>query len=428
MSAETGINLATVGTAELKAMSVPVFRASLEQMSGEAIARFRKMRKLSNDHRQTLEKYLVDHPEKRLGGDDAPPAPSGKTKKAAKPAKPALKPAKVVKAAKPSRLPMLKSRLRAWWEGVAVGDLPRLDAARANGKKPAKIEPSLPPAPSAAPPTPALPTPAVLSPIEERIDIIQSIWGEGFSLPGGDSFFPGLLRNISFPAGSPCLDVAPGLGGSMRAVAEAYGLTIEGLEGEPIFAVAGGVISDKLGMLSQTPIRSGDPETEPLGDKRYGAIFAREALFSFRDRKKFLTSAMRALVNGGALLITDFVLTDRAKCDVLDTWRAAEPRKPTPSTLEEYGELLAHLRYEVKSTDDLTAEYVALIQTGWKELHAHLKNAKIQPEKAAMLMDEADLWMARCRALESGRLKLIFIHARMHHGPKRALNDPMTID
>ncbi len=426
MSAETGINLATVGTAELKAMSVPIFRASLEQMSGEAIARFRKMRKLSNDHRQTLEKYLTEHPEKRMGGDEATPPPK-KSGKSTKSARSIAKPTQAV-ASGPSRLSIFKLRLRAWWEGVDVGDLPRLDAARAAGKKPEKIEPTANPAPPAAPVAPPASAPLPLSPIEERIDIIQSIWGEGFSLPGGDSFFPGLLRNVSFPVGSPCLDVAPGLGGSMRSVAKAYGLTIEGLEGEPIFAVAGGMISDRLGMLAQTPIRSGDPESEPLGDKHYGAIFAREALFSFRDRRKFLACAMRALVDGGALLITDFVLTDRAKCDVVDTWRAAELRKPTPCTLEEYSELLAHLRFEVKSMDDLTAEYVALIQTGWKKVHSHLKNAKIQPEKAAMLMEEAGLWMARCRALESGRLKLIFIHARMHHGPKRALNDPMTID
>ncbi|KAB7738544.1 methyltransferase domain-containing protein [Parvibaculum sedimenti] len=427
MGAETGINLATVGTAELKAMSVPVFRASLEQMSGEAIARFRKMRKLSNDHRQTLEKYLIEHPEKRPSGDDEPAPLPKKSGKAAKSAQPSSKHMKAA-ATGPSRLSIFKLRLRAWWEGVNVGDLPRLDAARASGKKPEKIEPALSPAPVAAPMAAPVSAPPPLSPIEERIDIIQSIWGEGFSLPGGDGFFPGLLRNISLPAGSPCLDVAPGLGGSMRAVAKALNLTIEGLEGEPIFAVAGGMISDRLGMLAQTPIRSGNPETETLGDKCYGAIFAREALFSFRDRRKFLASAMRALVDGGALLITDFILSDRAKCEVVDAWRAAEPRKPTPCTLEEYSELLAHLRFEVKSTDDLTAEYVALIQAGWKKLHAHLKNAKIQPEKAAMLMEEADLWMARCRALESGRLKLIFIHARMHHGPKRALNDPMTID
>ena len=154
MGAETGINLATVGSAELKAMSAPVFRASLEQMSGEAIERFRKMRQLSNDHRQTLEKYLLEHPEKRGSSDDGVPSPGGsKARKAPKSAAASPKPPKPPKPAKlpKSRTsPPLKHRLRAWWEGVAIEDLPRLDASRASEKTPAKIEPLPPmPAPSA---------------------------------------------------------------------------------------------------------------------------------------------------------------------------------------------------------------------------------------------------------------------------------------
>lgn len=420
MGAETGINLATVGTAELETMSVAVFRASLEQMSGESIARFRKMRKLSSDHRQTLEKYLVDHPEKRPGGEEGSSAPTASPSKAAKGAeKMGKSPQKAMGKPRRSPFPDFKLRLRAWWEGVSIDDLKLLDAARIKkpdaGKKPA-AEPK--PVPVADP----------TSSLDERVDIIQKIWGEGFSLPGGESFFTDLVRSLAFPASAPCLDVAPGLGGSMRAVAKACNLTIEGLEREPIFAVAGGTLSDRLGMTEQAPIRSGDPENETLGEKRYGAVFARETLFSFRDRKKFLTSVMRSLVSGGALLMTDFVLTDRTKSDVIDAWRSAEPRKPTPCTLEEYTELLAHLRFEVKACDDLTAEYVALIQAGWKQLHSYLKSAKLPPERATMLMDEAELWLARCRALESGRLKLIYVHARMHNGPKRALSDSMPIE
>lgn len=421
MSTATGINLATVGTAELEIMSEAVFKASLEQMSGEAIARFRRMRKLSSEHRQALEKYLVEHPEKRPGGDEPQPAQApakaGKsTNGAGKPAKPAEK---RIGKSKPSPFAGLKLRLRAWWEGVDVKDLPLIDARRS--KKPLKAD-------AAPKQVPAPPEPDPVSPLDERVELIQKIWGEGFSLPGGDSFFVDLVRNIPFPAGHPCLDVAPGLGGSMRAVANACNLTIEGIERDPVFALGGGILSETLGMTERAPIRSGDPESEKLADRRYAAVFAREALFSFRDRKKFLTSVMGALADGGSLLMTDFVLADRTKSEIIDAWRAAEPRRPSPCTLEEYTELMAELRYEVKSCDDLTAKYVALIQAGWKQLHSYLKSAQLPPEKATMLMDEAELWLARCRALESGRLKLIYIHARMHSGPKRALSDAMQIE
>lgn len=415
MSKNTGINLATVGTTELEAMSVEVFKSSLETMSGEAIARFRTMRKLSKDHRQALEKYLVEHPEKRAGGGGAP-APSD-----AKPASPAPS-----GATRRSPFPEFKRRLRAWWEGVDVDDLALLDAARIKvedkSEKPASKKSEATPSETKDDSRPAEPT-------NERIEIVQKLWGEGFSLPGGEAFFLNLIKSTNFPAGHPCLDVAPGLGGGMRAVARTRKVAVEGIERDPLLAMTGGTISDRLGMTKEAPIRCGDPETEPLAEGRYAAVFARETLYCYTDRKPFLAAVSRALVDGGSLFFTDFVLADRLnKDEALTTWRAAEPRKPVPATREDYAELLRELHYQVKIFDDLTAQYVSLIQTGWRQLHSYLQNAKLPPETATMLIEEGDLWLARSRALESGGLKLIYVHALMHRAPKRALSDAMAIE
>ncbi len=67
MSNTTLVNLATVGSDELQTMPVAVFTAGLEQMSADAIVRFRRMRKLSDTHKVALERFLNDHPEKRAG-------------------------------------------------------------------------------------------------------------------------------------------------------------------------------------------------------------------------------------------------------------------------------------------------------------------------------------------------------------------------
>lgn len=437
MSGNPTINLATVGTAELEAMSVQVFTASLEAMSGEAIARFRRMRRLSNHHRQALEQYLIEHPEKRSPDDEELAAATARPTKAAKAAKPAMpakpaKPAKVAgaKTAKQSLLPKLKLRLRAWWEGVEVEDLPLLDAARARGGKNGsgsqrirrEAKPGAEAAASEATAEADVPQP-------ELVDINQMLWGEGFNLPGGADFTLGLVRNVNFPAGRPCLDVSPGLGGGMRAIALTRKVTVEGIERDPLFAAAGAHASDHLGMSEEAPIRFGDPEAERLPEGRYAAIIAREALYCFADRKAFLVSASRALADGGSLVLTDFVLADRLhKDETLANWRAAEPRKPAPATREDYAELLQELRYEIKVCDDLTASYVPLIQAGWRQLLAHLESAQLSPERAGMLMKEGNLWLARSRALESGRLKLLHIHALMRRAPKRALSDSMTIE
>lgn len=430
MGESATINLATVGTAELEAMSVQVFTSCLERMSGDAIARFRRMRKLSSHHRQALEKYLVEHPDKRPGG-------AGEFEPPASPAK-SGQPAGT---SKRGPFPDFKKRLRAWWEGVSVEELAALDAARekqggakskvekkaeAPVKKPAaKVEA----APAAAAPVAVEAAPAEASPDEagapevmplDRFQIMQTLWGDGFHLPGGEEFALRLAQGMEFTPGKPCLDLSAGLGGTARALANAHHVIVEGIEADPELAGAGQAISDQLGFGQTAPVRCASADSVTFEDGRYQAIFARQALFRSANRKKLLAKLHRALTPEGALVITDFALsTDDVNDPAFAAWRAAEPGNPLPARIDEYGEMLAELKYKVNAFEDLTAEYLPLIQSGWKRLHTCLQNAKLPPETAAMLMAEGNLWLARSRALESGRLRLLHFTAHPNSGAKR---------
>jgi cyclopropane fatty-acyl-phospholipid synthase-like methyltransferase len=432
MSDSATINLATVGTAELESMSVQVFTSCLDKMSGDAIARFRRMRKLSSHHRQALEKYLVEHPDKRPGGP-------GEQDEAASPAK-SGKPAGTANRAP---FPDFKLRLRAWWEGVSVSELALLDAARAKdaAAKPKPVKKADTPAPARKPApkveavaapveAPAeqaeAPTPVVEPTPLDRIQITQTLWGDGFHLPGGEDFALRLASGVDFAAGKPCLDLSAGLGGPSRTIANAHHVLIEGLEADPELAAAGQALSQKLGFEQTASVRRAQVEAEKFEDGRYQAIFARELLFKTANRKKLLAKLRRALLPGGALVITDFALST---ADVNDpafaAWRASEPGNPLPARIDEYGELLAELKFDVNDFEDLTDEYLPLIQAGWKRLHNCLQTAKLPPETATMLMSEGNLWLARSRALESGRLRLLHFTAHPHEGSKRGSGDPV---
>lgn len=404
MSESANINLATVGTAELEAMSVKVFSACLDTMSGDAIARFRRMRKLSNSHRVALEKYLLDHPEKRPGGAGEAPPPAQKSgKDAAKSGKPAG-------IARRGPFPEFKKRLRAWWEGIDVKDL---DKVQADKSVSAPVVPPAREAPASVAPVKKPPTPEVRPPVTD-VDVLQNLWGEGFSLPGGEEFTMKLLEGIELPAGLPCLDVTAGLGGGLRAIAGQRGVVMEGLESDAVLAAAGQILSERGGMATTAPIRQADPMTVELPAKHYGAIFLRETLVAHEDRRKLLSHLIPSLRPAASLVLTDFVLADRKPGgQALQAWRAAEPQKPHPFTVDEYAELLDALRFNVRACDDLSTEYGAFIQAGWKRLHTCLQTAKLPPETATTLMNEGKVWLARSRALESGQLRLVNIKATL---------------
>jgi hypothetical protein len=86
------------------------------------------------------------------------------------------------------------------------------------------------------------------------------------------------------------------------------------------------------------------------------------------------------------------------------------------------------LRFDVKSMDDATKEYVANIQNGWKAMVESLKSGSFSRSYVDALMTEGQVWLARSRALESGQLRLVHGRAVMQRGPKRSLTDAMSID
>ena len=311
--------------------------------------------------------------------------------------------------------------VRAWWEGVDVKDLDNIDKLRA---KPATDTP--PPAARKAPASvapakgggaaeaKAVAAPAEAMPAANRVEMLQMLWGEGFTLPGGEEFTMKLLQGIDLQEEHPCLDITAGLGGGARAIARQRNITVEGIESDAALAAAGEALSERDGMGKTAPIRASDLMDAELAGKRYGAIFARETLFALDDRKKLFSRLASSLRPQGSIVLTDFMLSDRKPgTEAMQAWRAAEPVKPQPYTVDEYAEILDQLRFNVRACDDLSTEYGAFIQAGWKRLHTCLQNAKLPPETATTLMNEGNLWSARSRALDSGQLRLISIKAAL---------------
>ena len=439
MSENETINLATVGTAELEAMSTQVFSACLDTMSAESIVRFQRMRKLTPSHRSALDVYVAANPEKRGGHAPAPaatkPAKEAKAPKAAKAKK--TKVSKNARAATPpkgvtpvgvdrrSPFPDFKKRLRAWWVGVSLDDL---DAFDRNGGKTASVSPSAngDKTTTSDKAQAAKNTPAEYTHVS-RAELLQMLWGEGYALPGGEAFTEKLMEGLVFPGDHPCLYLTAGLGGAARWICGYHNIPVEAIEADPELAAAGHELSIAAGMKDAAPVICEDATLKTFPDQTYTAIVAREMMFTVADRKKLLANLVPALRKQGTIVLTDFMLADRSTGNAeMKAWREAEPVRALPYTVEEYSELLDENKFAVKSCDDLSDQYIGFIQAGWQRLHTYLQTAKLSPESATMLMDEGNLWLARCKALQSGQLRLINIRAGLR--PVRSMTDAMSIE
>ncbi|PKQ02341.1 MAG: hypothetical protein CVT73_18805 [Alphaproteobacteria bacterium HGW-Alphaproteobacteria-12] len=408
MSNSSLVNLATVGSDELQAMPVDIFTSGLETMSAEAIVRFRRLRKLSAKHRSALEKFLVEHPEKRPGGGPAdsgahtknPSAGAGA--KADKPKKPHGEAGLIME---------FLLRVIAWWEGMETDDVAKAKGITRRPRKKTTVAARKPNTPQ--PPAHPCAPPALLPPLN-RVELMQRLWGEGFSLPGGTDFAIRIAAPAGFKPDGRYLDLAPGLGGGMRAVAQAHGVTILGVEPDEELAAVAQSFSDAAGMSETASVHAGPADFVPANG--YAAIFMREAIFTVEDRERIFATAAHALAEGGSLVLTDFVLADSVGTEAPESeavvhWRAAEPDGAFPLKEAEYRTAFAEQDYKLDRFDDLTADYLPLIQAGLRQFHDCLQNAKLPPETATTLIREGSIWLARSQALETGQLRLVHIHA-----------------
>ncbi|MEP3978248.1 class I SAM-dependent methyltransferase [Parvibaculum sp.] len=404
MSNPALVNLATVGSDELQTMPMSVFTAALDQMSAEAIVRFRRMRKLNAMQRSAVEKTLAKRPKPPGEADDSDGADA---KSSGKPEKKRAKEAGTVME--------ILLRVIAWWEGMETDDV-----ARAKGitRKAQKQKPS-----SAAikkPAAPAMPEKAEPPKSLSRLEIIQELWGPGFSLPGSADFALRVASLADFTRKGRFLDLTPGLGGGMRAVAAKHGVSILGIEHDLEIAAEAMRLSAKEGMSETAPVHACGPDgLEPADFNPAGghaAIFMREAMFAVADREKMLAEIHRGLCDGGSLVLTDFVLADGIDTEMdeaaaLTAWRAAEGGIASPWSEAEYRQAIAAQDYKLESFADISSEYLPLIQAGWRQLHDCLQNAKLLPETAPTLIEEGAVWLARSQALETKQLRLVLIRA-----------------
>lgn len=424
MGSQTLINLATVGGDELADMPVPLFVSSLEGMSSEAIARFKAMRKLSTKHRTALERFLLEHPEKRVGGEDfIPPRSMRDTQK--KPAKPApvSKAKPIVKRDKFERegLGRLVIKFKAWWHGDTFEQVLKTDAElRRRASHMQILKKHMREAALVGIPEPSK---AELA----KAKIFEMLWGEGYHLPGGTAFALQLVMPVDFSLHRPCLDLSAGLGGGTRAMAKVYQLVVEGVESDKALASTGQMLSAKLGFSDTAPILHMSPREMTIPPAQYGTVLTRESLFAEADKEGLLAHLAQGLALGGSLVLTDYVLADQVVIDdmaatdteaspmeaAMANWKATEPKVPHPVHFSDYKDLLTKLGFQIERMDDVTEAYLPMVREGWQKFHNCLESVKLPPESTRTLEREGNLWLARSRALESGCLRVVYIHAVM---------------
>lgn len=303
----------------------------------------------------------------------------------------------------PTSVPSLlnfKERFITWWDGEDADSLrrePHLDV----------VEDAAEPSDTTADEEPETTGPWP----ERRRRLAEQIWGPGYTMPGGKQESMALVKALGLKPTMTILDITAGLGGRTRLYSTEYKLWITGLELNPDLADAGYNQSVRAGLADKAPINFIDPKKLAIAEKQYDRIIGYERFFTLENRQEVLGILASALKKNGQFIFTDFALADDERDqEVIDAWSASEPERPHLWTMSEYAAHLGETGLMVRTADDRTELYAAMIESGWAQFAKKLERGKVDRKQAMLILSEAELWVNRLRALRSGSLRFLRIH------------------
>jgi SAM-dependent methyltransferase len=283
------------------------------------------------------------------------------------------------------------ARLRAWWYGIDFREL-------------------------APPPSVVDAAPVVVTATEEvpldRLALAQQIWGTGFLMPGGTDQIMSLVKPFGVNPAMSLLDLSAGLGGASRHVSATYDVYITAMERSAEIARRGQSMSVDAGLGRKVPVTAYDPESVELRPHAFDGVYAQFLTTGVIDKERLLREIMRSLKPRGQFSFMDFMLREAEADDPrLTKLRQIERYPVLPWRVPQYIDCLTNAGFDCRIAEDHTEIYRARILAGWKHLMQMVELRNMPKNHLLALLDEAELWMQRLGALESGVLNVYRFYA-----------------
>lgn len=248
---------------------------------------------------------------------------------------------------------------------------------------------------------------------DQRVKILEILWGRGNRLPGDDELNKKLFVPYTLNSKSKILDIAVGLGACARMIAQDNYAHVDVVESYPeLLPYLIKFIREKKLTPFISVLHNNLTEVE-LPRAKYDLIYGREAFFKIKDKRHVIGKCINALANKGQLVFTDFVLEkDACTNKIFTNWSERERQNVYPVSQDVYQKIFNRFDLKLNPVTDHSKEYISYMNSGWARLKKHLETHEFDDEFVNVMAQESDLWLSRVRALRSGKLKLVKFHVR----------------
>jgi SAM-dependent methyltransferase len=241
-----------------------------------------------------------------------------------------------------------------------------------------------------------------------RIAVAEALWGEGFLFPGGADEVLRLAKPLGLSAASSLLLIGAGSGGAPRRVAAEFGVWVTGYEANARLLEVANERSRRAGLGRRAQVEPWDPQAPKFPPRYFHHGMTIEALRLARPQP-LLAAASLALKPGGQLVLLETVsdLPLEAADPTVATWLRLDHRAAgVPSELA-ITEALGRLGFDVRIVEDVSRRDMLNAMEGWRVAVEGMAGARPALRQVAVVVREAELWLARVRLMRAGRLRLV---------------------
>lgn len=244
-----------------------------------------------------------------------------------------------------------------------------------------------------------------------RLELMERLWGEGYTLPGGDAFVDRLAKPLTIGNSASVLYVGAGLGRPAERICDVFKSYVDGIDPDPELAKIAAARAARHDGIPRLTI-SAQP-FDGAGDmgRRYDALIAQEVLLGVTGREGVLEAFAAAMKPAARIVLTDFVCTEDGGTPAVDEWVRRDLDGDAPMTEAALKVCLKRLKLKVRVFEDLSDEYVAMVLDGWRHFERILAEQPADREVIRGMLREAERWNRRVALLQSGDVRYVRVFA-----------------
>ena len=237
----------------------------------------------------------------------------------------------------------------------------------------------------------------------KQLNMLKTIWGEGFLSPGGTDEIDQILKGLDLK-GKKVLDIGCGTGGAVFHMIEKYGANEAiGIDPEPLVIETANNLAMKKGISNKVKFICTKPDEHKFEDKSFQVVFSKEAFLHIIDKKKLLQEINDILVDDGILSVGDWMRNDDNEPSAqMKDYIAAEGLDMFMCSLEKYESLLKETGYKVLSLNDRNKWYLEKVKTEISDIKGPLYDEVIKQIGKEEADGALEIWEKLLGVVEKG--------------------------